>query len=704
MTAELFIELRCEELPASMVKPALDGLRDGLLSLLEGVDHGLVSTWATPRRLAVAVADVAARRAVSVTEVTGPPADRCYANGVPTKTAIGFARGKGVEVEDLFIVDAGKRGEVVAARVSSGGESVVALVSERMERIIAAVPFAKSMTWGAGSLRFGRPLSSILAIYGGNVILGEAHGIAFSDTTEGHRLTPGPVRVSGSADWLEKLRAHYVEPCAQARRERIHALLGEAAERLGADPIVEEALTDEVVHLVEWPTLVLGAFDAPLLSLPPRLLTTSMKQHQRYYPVHVGGELTHHFVVISNNPFADRDLVAAGNARVLRARFFDARFFDAEDRKQRLETHGERLAGMRWIRGLGTMAHKQARIAQVAAQLADVCGASPLVVRRAAELCKCDLATQMVGEFPELQGHVGALYAQHQGEPGPVAAAIEEHWMPASADSAVPESPAGVTLALAERLDTLAGCFAIGLEPKGGDPQGLRRAALGVVRILLRHGLRLSLPRAIGVAVEALHTQAQSGGVAFDRWQQAQGTGPAALHTEDVIVRLESFILARYEASCVGRGIAADVVAAAVNAAGVGSDLVAIDARLHGLVGLAGSPDFPALLNTLKRALNITRGSDAAAPDRAALSEPAEIALFDAVVTAQAGVSGALERLDVGAAVDAALTLREPVETFFDALMVNDPNPEVAARRLGLLRQVSACFQPVADFARITSH
>ncbi len=703
--SELFLELRMDELPASMVRPALEGLANGLVALIDGVPHGAVRTFATPRRLAVAIADVAPARAAVEREVTGPGADKSFdADGNPTAVGIAFAKGKGADPADLRVVEIPKRGKVVAVTLREGGERVVDLLRDGVAKLITGIPFAKSMVWGDGTLSFGRPLQGIVVVYDGAPVVGEAHGIAFSATSQGHRMSPDPFVVTSCDQWVEGMRARHVEPDLDARKARIRAILDAFVAELDADPIHEETLLEEVTHLVEWPVGVIGAFDEDLLTLPPRLLITSMKVNQRYFPVHVAGKLSHKFVVVSNNPFGDADLIAEGNARVLRARFYDARFFFAEDRKTPLAERSAKLSSMRWIRGLGTMADKVERLANLGAWLAPTVGADPDAVRRAATLCKLDLASLMVGEFPELQGHMGRLYAAAQGEDAAVSVAIEEHYLPRSADDGVAKSPAGVALALADRVDTLVGCFAVGLEPKGGgDAQGLRRAALGIVNTILEHKLRLDVRALFAAGVDAYGAQlhdASDADVAlrFDKFLAARPS------TDGLARTLAEFTLTRFKASRTGAGVSSDLVDAIFGARHDGAvDLLSYDRAVTALVQAAGTPDFPTILTTVKRVVNVAGDTTFARPDPATLEHDAERALLDAADAAAERVTASAEALDWAGAMHAMVGLAGPIEVFFTALMVNDPEEIVRTRRLGILGVVMTSFRQIADFSRIST-
>lgn len=706
MSAELFVELFHEELPASMAEPTLAALRDGLIAALEGVDFGEVTGFHTPRRTAVWVREVALARPVIERLVTGPPAERAFVDGAPTQVAIGFAKGRGVEVSALEVVD-GPKGPVVALRVQEGGEPTRDTLAAALPGIVLGIPFAKSMEWGRGGMRFGRPLHRVNALFGGAILDADVGGIRTGATTEGHRLADAPVFGFTSCEaWLTGLRERFVEPDIAVREGRVRSELLAALSDLGADPLVDEELLVQVARLVEWPVGITGTFDASLLELPPKLLVESMKVHQRYFPVFRDGELTHRFVVISNNPFGEPGLIAEGNARVLRARFHDARFFLQEDRKRSLESHGQKLGNMRWIRGLGTMADKQARVSELAAQLASVFEADIDLVRRAGALCKADLATQMVGEFPSLQGHMGRVYASHDGEPEGVAIAIEEHYRPAFAEDDPADTPEGAAVAVADRLDTLVGCFGIGMQPKGGDPQGLRRAALGVVNTLLAHGIRVGLGglfgRAVRVFDEQVHSVAEADRGRFDRWT-AEITKHPSDHAAAISDELVAFALARLKAAEVADGASGDLVDAVFEAAGPVADVVSLHGKVDALKALAGTDAFLPILQTFKRVLNITRGEHAPAPEASALSHDAERALYAAITATRGRVDSALAQGDYELALERMVALQAPVDAFFEAVFVDDADPSVRAVRVGLLREVATMFLQIADFSRIST-
>lgn len=663
--SELFVEILTEELPARFVGPAVEALAAGVRKLLTGIEHGAVHTWSTPRRLAVAVAGVAPARPLVRRRVTGPPAAQAWKDGAPGPGALAFARSKGIDPEALFLVD-GPKGPVVAADVYAGGESTREVVAAGLHEVVAGIPFKKSMRWGAEPWRFARPVHAVCAVYGGETVEATVLGKLATNRSRGHwLLSPEPFVVEGSGQWAAHLRAGWVMASAEERRATIRAGLDAAAARLGGEAGVDDALLDEVTQLVEWPEVVVGRFDASLLELPPRLLEESMKRHQRYFPVYRDGRLSNAFLVVTNNPQGDPALIAEGNARVLQARFHDARFFYAEDRRKALLEHGERLAGMVWIRGLGTMAERQDRVRLAAERLAPAFGAEEAAVREAGRRCKADLATQMVGEFPELQGHVGGLLAEREGHGEAVALAIEEHYLPRFAGDALPITPAGRALALADRAVLLGGAFSIGLQPSGSaDPQGLRRAASGVVQILL----------AAGGDHRAREVLAASGYPATDE--------------------LVEFVLARLRAMLVEEA-PADLVDAVL---AVGGDHVArIGARVRACAALAREGGFGPIRATFKRVAGLTREWTRTDVDPARFQDQAEHALHGAVQALPAADAGVDEVL-------AALAdLRPVVDSFFDRVLVMTDDAPLRENRLSLLRAIVDRFSGFADFSRLST-
>ncbi len=676
-TAELFIEIRCEELPARFARPAEVALSKAVTGLLKGIEHGEVCSWVTPRRLAVAVAEVAIEKPLVEQVVTGPPEAAAFRDGEWTPAGLGFARSKGLTVDDLEIID-GPRGRVVSATVKTGGEKTRDVLAAGLESAVLGIHFPKTMQWGEGGIRWARPIHSVVCMLGEQSIDLSIAGIHSGTQTLGHRLTPGPIEVESASQWMDSLRVANVEPDAEIRRESILTQLAERAAALGAETPEMADLVDEVVHLTECPIVIDAVFEEDLLDLPPRLLVESMKVHQRVFPLFQDGGLTHRFLVVTNHPYATdpevAQIIAEGNTKVLAARFHDARFFYAEDRKKQLAEHASGLEGMRWIRGGGTMAEKATRIGTLAAGLSELVGADQQTAQTAGALTKADLATQMVGEFPELQGHVGQLLAAQQGQPEAVALAIEEHYLPRFAGDQLPSSPAGRATALADRIDTLTGCFSLGLKPKGSaDPLGLRRAANGLLTILRDAGIRTQL-----------HTLWDGSG--FDAPEGGWG-------------ELQAFTMARLRAQLQDR-FATDVVDA-VLATG-STDPVALEAQADAMHLLSSTPEFGPLKTTFKRVMGLTKDHESTTYTPGDLADAAETALHEKLSEVQTQATELADALDYSGSLAALSTLKAPVDTLFDAVMVMHEDPAIRANRLGLLRSVADQFRRIADFTHLS--
>lgn len=667
-THTLFVEVRCEDLPARFVEPAVEQLTARLQQSLQGLYEGGVRSWATPRRLAVAIDGVIEATPVEETLVTGPPEQAAFRDGQPTKAAEGFARSKGLSVDELEVVD-GPKGRVIGARVKVGGDSTADKLAAELEEIVLGVRLPKQMRWGEGDVRWARPIHGVVALLGSQLIETRVAGVGTTHWTIGHRQTPEPFDVTGPDSWLEQCRAHHVEPDIDTRRASIRRQCSELSDAGGFDVVLQAGLLDEVTHLVEWPTVIAATFPDSLLDLPPRLLEETMRVHTRTFPTYKDGQITNRFLIAQNNPFGDPAIIADGNARVIIARFHDAQFFFAEDKKKKLEDYAEGLAGMQWIRKGGSMADKSQRIATLSAELAPRLGADADKAGRAGKLSKCDLVTQMVGEFPELQGHVGRLLAERD-EDATVALAIEEHYLPRFSDDALPSTAEGRAVALADRLDTLAGCFHHGLAPKGSaDPLGLRRAANGVVAIVLDAGLRGSLA--------TLVTNTSFG---FEEG-------------------LADFVLARLRAQLLERW--PTEVVEAVMATG-DDDAVALSARADAMGALAQSAEFAPLKTTFKRVMGLTKDHTDTNYDSARFADQVEHDLADAWEGVRDEARGHIEALAYDQALGSLSTLKPRVDAFFDGVLVMADDEALRNNRLGLLRAIADEFRAIADFTKLS--
>ena len=693
MSEDLLFEIGTEELPAGAVEPALAQLEKRVLSGLESarLAHGQARTFATPRRLAVLVEAVSDRSPDASRQALGPPVKAAFGpDGAPTRAASKFAEAQGVSVQALRRVQTPK-GEYLTAEVTEPGRPARALLPGILGAAVHGIEFKKSMRWGDVEQTFARPVQWLLALHGQEVVPVVFADVKSGRMTLGHRfLSPGPHPVPHPRDYPELLERAQVLADVARRKERIRTEAAGAARKAGGRIREDDALLDQVTQLVEWPTAVLGSFEERHLDLPPEVLVQEMTSHQRYFPVvDHQGKLLPRFVAVSNTPVRDPALSLRGYERVLRSRLTDGRFFFDEDRKVPLAARVSALERVVWQGKLGTYAEKVGRIRLLAAALTRAVGRPELleVVDRAALLAKADLTTGMVGEFPELQGVMGREYALVSGEPPAVAQAIADHYLPRGSGDPVPADDPGALVGMADRLDTLAGLFALGKPPTASaDPFGLRRACLGVVHLVLERGYRLSLGEAVDQALEGAGKKL--------------GLGAAAL--AEARAQLNEFFRGRLRALWADRA-RADVVEA-VLAAGF-DDLRQARARLDAFAQVVGAPDFTPLAIAFKRVANILekQGRDVSPEpaDPRLFRESAETALAQAARQAATEVHRALAAEDAPAALAAARALKGPVDVFFDQVLVMTDDRALRENRVRLLREVAQVFAPLADLSRI---
>jgi glycyl-tRNA synthetase beta chain len=699
--AELLLELLSEEIPARMQARAADDLKrlvsDGLKAA--GLEFKDTRAFATPRRLALVVDGLPTARADVSEERRGPRV------GAPDQAVQGFLKATGLaSLDQAEKRDTGK-GEFWFAVIKKKGGPTAEALPGIIDAAMKALPWPKSMKWGSGTMTWVRPLQSIVALFDGKVLAGEvAPGgqmapIRFGDTTRGHRfLSDGPIRVAGFADYAAKLKAAHVmlDP---AERKKI---VLDGAQKLCAEAQValrtDEGLLEEVAGLVEWPIPLLGTIDAQFMDVPPEVLIVSMKTHQRYFATsRKDGALANRFVVVANNVARDGGrTIVDGNERVLRARLSDAKFFWDQDRKQRLAERLPALKDIVFHAKLGTQAERVQRIAGLAAKIASlVPGADVAEVEQAARLCKADLVTGMVGEFPELQGVMGRYYALGEKLPAAVADAIGDHYAPAGPNDRCPSAPVSIAVALADKLDALVSFWAIGEKPTGSrDPFALRRAALGIIRIVVENRARLPLSELIKE---------------HDFFNRAAPQG-GAFGTIDV-KDLMAFFADRLKVQMREKGVRHDVVDA-VFALGGEDDLVRLLARVEAVQSFLATEAGRNLLTAYGRAANIVRAEEkkdkalaakiAGAPDAALLEQTEEKAVASALADIERLVKPALQREDFAGAMAAFAGLRGPIDSFFEKVTVNvAEKPDLRLNRLKLLNQIRATFDSVADFSRI---
>jgi len=712
---DFLLEIGCEEIPASYIAPALDAFKASLTRALEAEGlafNSLVST-ATPRRLVFFGTGLPGETPKKTLTKSGPPFSKAVGPDLkPTSTSVGFAAAQGVTVRDIKFPL--KKGDAInyyafeeliawdnvfeTAKASNSRATVekdippkpaIEILRSILPGLVRAIPFPKSMYWRDAAFRFARPLRRILALFGNDVIPFEVNGVASGRATVGHPfLAPAPVEIPRADLGLLKdaLRRAYVLVDRDERRARILARVGSALEAHGSR-LTELDLLEEVTDLVEWPEILEGSFNTDFLSLPEEVVATAMMEHQRYFPVRdASGNLVNRFLAISNRPNEYCGLIREGNERVLAARLNDARFFWDSDVKVPLEQVAQGLSSVMYLAGLGTLARKVERMKKLAAFSAASAGLSKhgAAAVEAAALSKADLLTEMVFEFPSLQGVMGRAYALSQGKSAEVAAAIEEHYLPRTLSGPLPKTAAGKLAALADKADTLAGAFVMGLTPSGSqDPYGLRRAAIGIVRIIVEGNVRLNLRELL-----------------LSAWQLVSADAKEA--PKAGLDELMAFVRDRIYQFYLDRGVRHDILRACL-APGF-DNVLDFAARLDAIVGLSAEPFWPSLVTAVERTYNITRdysGPDAVDPGL--LAEKEESVLYGLFQKNASSIGDLISARDyAGASREYVRVFSEPLHTFFDKVFVNVDDERVRNNRLALIRAINRLYsQRIADLAQI---
>lgn len=693
--AKLLLELFSEEIPARMQARGADEMKRLVCEALTGagLEFTNADAYVTPRRLALHIDAIPTRQPDIREERKGPKV------GAPDKAIEGFLRGAGVDSLDSCEKRETPKGEVWFAVIEKKGQDTNDLLPDLLTAAIAKLVWPKSMRWAGNTSRWVRPLHSILAVFNGAALNGEldlgGETIAFGYRTWGHRfMSPDYIAANSFKDYADGLKHGYVILDAGERRRIIAEQLDKLANAEDLDLKEDPGLLDEVTGLVEWPVALIGGIDAEFMDLPPEVLTTAMRSHQKYFTLlNEDGSMAPRFALVSNMETADGGAkIVAGNERVLRARLSDARFFWDQDRKETLSSRTTQLADITFHAKLGTLDQKVDRVQALAVEIAKhIEGADRDHVRAAARLAKADLVTGMVGEFPELQGLMGRYYAVADGEHEAVADAIRDHYAPLGPNDACPSASVSVAVALADKIDTLAGFWAIDEKPTGSkDPYALRRAALGVIRLVIENGLRVNLLPVFGAG--------------FDDYP-ASVTGES--EKGSVCNDLLSFFADRIAVHLKGEGVRHDLIAA-VFALGGEDDLVRLLARVEALQGFIESEDGANLLTAFRRAANILKIEEKKdgvfydeTPDAKGFVQDEEAALGRALDAASAAVAKAVEQEEFTSAMAALAALRGPVDEFFDAVTVNDKNADLRANRLRLLSQIRATMGLIADFSQI---
>ncbi|THB69924.1 MAG: glycine--tRNA ligase subunit beta [Desulfovibrio sp.] len=690
--AEFVLEIGTEEMPARFLPGLTRDLETLLAKALDEaqVEYDQVRTLATPRRLVAHIPDLAQGQQESEELVTGPPLRVAFdTDGNPTKAGAGFAKTQGVDLADTF-THATDKGEYLAVRKKTGGGKTIDLLPGLLGEVIQALPFPKRMRWGANEFAFGRSIRWLLALMQDTVVEFEVASIASSNQTLGHRVHGfGPWDVTSAKDYFTVLKDKGQVVLDEAERKAMIVEQGNGlAAKAGGSVVWNDALLQEVAGLVEFPRMAMGTFEDSFLELPRQVLLTSMQSHQKSFGVEDGqGKLLPHFLTALNIEPKDIGLVQKGWERVLRARLEDGRFFWITDLKQDLQTWLDELDNVVFLGPLGSMGDKARRLEKLCAWLAQSVDADqPDLAARAGRLAKADLVSEMVGEFDKLQGVMGGIYAAKQGEDELVATAISEQYLPAGPDTPVPDSLFGALLSLADKADTLVGCFGLDMIPTGAaDPYALRRGALGICRLIIEKGLRIDLMDFLAQALDLY------GGI---EWK---------LSREDVLAKLEEFVAQRLKGLFTSQGFETLVVEAAVSASI--KDVWALKARVEALAEFSKEPDFEQAVLTFKRAGNIIlkQGQEAGVAltgqyQADQLQEDAEKALASAIAEFTPRFDELWARDDFGALMAMLRELRPSVDSFFDNVMVMCEDPALRLNRLNLLKALVDPLSRVADF------
>jgi glycyl-tRNA synthetase beta chain len=688
LTADLLFELGCEELPPKTLQRLAGSLYDSVCKGLTatGIELDVEENriFYTPRRLGFLIRGVPSKQPDQVLERTGPAISAAFdSEGNPSKAAAGFARSVGMDVGQLDRKKTDK-GEWLYCKIEQPGKPLSELLYPILEKALSDLPIAKPMRWSDHEFSFVRPVHWLLVLHGKDVVDGVLFGQSAGRKTLGHRIhSPGPHSIADPADYESTLKEAFVLVDPAERKLKIQEAARQSGHDQGGETRITGALLDEVTNIVEWPVAVACRFEEEFLEVPQEALIASMEDHQKFFPVlnSETNELSSKFIVISNIESKDSAAVRHGFEKVIRPRLADARFFWEQDQKHPLGDYKRSLDSVIFQKSLGTIGDKSKRIASFAGKLAEFSNINTSDTHRAASLCKCDLVTLMVGEFPELQGTMGAYYALKSGESVEVARAIGEHYSPRFAGDAIPASDLGRILSIADRMDTLLGIFAAGLKPSGNkDPFALRRSALAVARILTEANIPLTIDQLLDLAVSAISEQIPV--------------------TEQCLSDCRVFILERLRNYFLEQGFNTNVVNS-VFSAPVGS-LPDLHSRLQALAKFMDLPEADSLIAANKRIGNILRKSDSVVSknideDKIIIEE--EQRLFDEVIKMESTLEPLFEKADYDAVLQALAGLDGTIAEFFDHVMVMDDDPQVRDNRLALLARLKGLFDGVADLA-----
>jgi glycyl-tRNA synthetase beta chain len=697
MMSNLLLEIGTEEIPAGYITPALEALSSVLLQKLTEarIDHGNAEVYATPRRLAVSVSDVADKQQSAQSEVVGPPAKVGFdGGGNPTTAAVKFAEKVGVPVKQLVVKETSK-GAYLTAVMRQRGTATRTLLKDILPQVILSIPFPKKMRWADLDIEFARPIHTILALLGGNVIGFNLRNLKSNRYTHGHSfMAPAKIKLATSDDYVAVLRSAHVLVDLQERKVTLEQKITEVARRLGGHILPDPDLVDIVNNLVEYPVPVAGNFDEAFLKVPDEVLINAMREHQKYFAIiDEDHKLLPCFIAVNNTVAKDMAVVAKGHERVLRARLADAQFFYEGDLAISNDDRVAMLNRVLFQAELGTVYEKMERVAKIGEYLSEAVDFPPVAeandrdlktkVLRAAMLSKSDLVSQVVGEFPKLQGIMGRIYATVAGEPPTVAAAIEEHYRPVYSGAPLPETLVGAILAIADKIDSICGCFSVGLIPTGAaDPYGLRRQGIGIIQIMLNKGFTLPLTDLIEESLKHFRPQ----------------------KLKEVKDQVYAFLCNRMTNLLIDDGFSKDTVAAVL---GASADCIPyIWQRAGALEKLKIKPDFEALAVAFKRVVNIIKKADDVQfsdPDPELFQHESEEALFADYQLVKNRVENDLAKGLFDQALVKIASLRNSVDAFFEGVMVMADDAEVRRNRLALLAHIAALFGKYADFSKLSA-
>jgi len=683
MKQDLLIEIGTEELPPKALKTLSKAFSDGITKGLKEarLSHAEVRQFATPRRLAVIIKAVDVQQEDQNVERKGPAVKAAFdADGNPTKAIQGFARSCGIEVADLEQQDTPK-GAWFVFRKTEAGQPLSALLENIVDRSLQNLPTPKRMRWGAGTVEFVRPVHWFVCLLGDEVLDISAMGHAAGRATRGHRFhSTGTINIDSASTYESQLKEAYVIADFAQRRDQVAKGAERKANELGGKVVIDPTLLDEVTALVEWPVAVAGKFEARFLDVPQECLITTMESHQKYFAVvDNNDQLMPYFITTSNIESKNADKVSEGNERVIRPRFSDAEFFWEQDKKKGLAANIESTQKIVFQKQLGTLFEKTQRVSLLASNIANTIGAHVAEAERAAQLSKCDLMTDMVSEFPKLQGIMGRYYALQAGEPENTAWALEEQYLPRFAGDELPHHEAGKILALADRIDTLMGIFAVGMKPTGTkDPFGLRRAALAVLRIIIELKLDINLKELLALAASNLADKVDA--------------------TASVDATF-NYIQERLKAYYADQGIGGDIVDAVAKLSP--ERPLDFDQRVHAVADFKTLEEASALAAANKRISNIFKKQETGnqAIDTSLLTEAAEKQLYTLLIEKQAIIKPLFAKGDYSAALKSLASLQEPVDHFFDEVMVMVDDEALKNNRMALLSQLRQCFLDIADLS-----